>query len=163
MKKIHKIVPKCRVHSCKISWVQRFHNFLKRSTFLKSVFIPTVPKRCPLNLHCMEVRFLIVAMLFYTFIRTLITRHFFCSKVYISFYFLNQLEQLNYSIYTYFQSVMMGLLVMTVSTNAVITVCPTLHVTNKRYSASEDVTRDIPPVTVVKVIRVVVFQFLLPL
>lgn len=57
----------------------------------------------------------------------------------------------------------MGPLVITVSTDAVITVCPTLHVTNKRDSASEDVTRDIPPVTVVKVIRVVVFQFLIPL
>lgn len=58
---------------------------------------------------------------------------------------------------------MMGPLVITVSTNAVITVCLNLHVTNKWDSASEDVTRDIPPVTVVKVIRVVVFQFLLPL
>lgn len=57
----------------------------------------------------------------------------------------------------------MGLLVMTVSTNAVITVCLTLHVTNNRDSASEDVSRDIPAVTVVKVTRVVMFQFLLPL
>lgn len=57
----------------------------------------------------------------------------------------------------------MGLLVMTVSNNAVITVCLTLHVTNKRGSVLEDVTRDIPAVTVVKVIRVVMFKFLLPL
>lgn len=54
----------------------------------------------------------------------------------------------------------MGLLVTNVSTNAVITVCLTLHVTNKRDSVLEDVTRDIPPVTVVMVIRV---QFLIPL
>lgn len=51
------------------------------------------------------------------------------------------------------ESVMMGPLVITVSTDAVITVCPTLHVTNKRDSASEDVTRDIPPVTVVKLVH----------
>lgn len=57
----------------------------------------------------------------------------------------------------------MGLLLTTVSTNAVITVCLTLHVTNKRDSVLEDVTREIPQVTVVKVIRVVVFQFLKPL
>lgn len=51
------------------------------------------------------------------------------------------------------ESVMMGLLVMTVSTNAVITVCLTLHVTNNRDSASEDVSRDIPSVTVVKFVH----------
>lgn len=51
------------------------------------------------------------------------------------------------------ESVMMGLLVMTVSTNAVITVCLTLHVTNNRDSASEDVSRDIPAVTVVKFVH----------
>lgn len=51
----------------------------------------------------------------------------------------------------------MGLLVLSVSINAVITVCLTLHVTNNRDSVSEDVSRDIPAVTVVKVIRVVVF------
>lgn len=51
------------------------------------------------------------------------------------------------------ESVMMGLLVMTVSTNAVITVCLTLHVTNNRDSASEDVSWDIPAVTVVKFVH----------
>lgn len=56
----------------------------------------------------------------------------------------------------------MGLLVMTVSINAVITVCLTLHVTNNRDSASEDVSRDIPAVTVVKVTRVVIFSFYYP-
>lgn len=51
------------------------------------------------------------------------------------------------------ESVMMGLLVMTVSTNAVITVCLTLHVTNNWDSASEDVSQDIPAVTVVKFVH----------
>lgn len=51
------------------------------------------------------------------------------------------------------ESVVMGLLVMTVSANAVITVCLTLHVTNNRDSASEGVSRDIPAVTVVKFVH----------